>query len=101
MQKARSMNIQTYCVAFDQPLWLKATDIIKDASLDMVCRISGFLTLMTILGSLGNMMKGSGLEELFAEVYASLNRVSIDNSTDNDGIRTRTYRHNLLNFVSP
>ena len=29
-----------------------------------------YITVMSFLGSVGNMMKGSGLEELFAEVYA-------------------------------
>ena len=54
---------------FYQPLWLKATGIINDANLN-ICRLGGFHTLMSFLGSVGNMMKGSGLEELFAEVYA-------------------------------
>ena len=55
---------------FDQPLWLKATGIINDANLNIVCRLGGFHTSMSFLGSVGNMMKVSGLEKLFAEVYA-------------------------------
>jgi hypothetical protein len=49
---------------------MKAVGIIEDADLEMVCRLGGFHTLMSFLGSLGNVMKGSGLEELFTEVYA-------------------------------
>ena len=39
-------------------------------SLQMVCRLSGFHTLMSFLGSIGNLMNGSGLEEVFEEVYS-------------------------------
>ena len=64
------MNIPVPCVTFDQPLWLKAAGIIKDANLVIVCRLGGFHILMSFRGSLGSIMKGSSLEELFAEVYA-------------------------------
>ena len=70
MEQAKQMNIEVPCVTFDQPLWLKAVGIIEDSRLPIVCRLGGFHTLMSFLGSIGNMMKGSGLEELFAEVYA-------------------------------
>ena len=69
-EQAKLLNVNTPCVTFDQPLWLKATGIINDANLNIVCRLGGFHTLMSFLGSVGNMMTGSGLEELFAEVYA-------------------------------
>jgi len=49
---------------------MKAVGIIENAGLNMVCPLGGFHTLMSFLRSLGNAMKGSGLEELFAEVYA-------------------------------
>ena len=70
MEQAKQMNIEVPYVTFDQPLWLKAVGIIEDSRLPIVCRLGGFHTLMSFLGSIGNMMKGSGLEELFAEVYA-------------------------------
>ena len=69
-EQAKLLNVNTPCVTFDQPLWLKATGIINDANLNIVCRLGGFHTLMSFLGSVGNMMTGSGLEELFAEIYA-------------------------------
>ena len=69
IEQAKQMNSEVLCVTFDQPLWLKAIGIIEDARLPIVCRLGGFHTLMSFLGSIGNMMKGSGLEELFAEVY--------------------------------
>ena len=70
IDQAKSLNVTVPCVTFDQPLWLKAVGIIQDANLNIVCRLGGFHTLMSFLGSLGHLMKGSGLEELFAEVYA-------------------------------
>ena len=70
IEQAKSLNIAVPCVTFDQPLWLKAVGIIEDSNLNIVCRLGGFHTLMSFLGSLGHIMKGSGLEELFAEVYA-------------------------------
>ena len=70
IQQSKSMNIPVPCVTFDQPLWLKAVGIIEDANLGIVCRLGGFHTMMSFLGSIGNLMKGSGIEELFGEVYA-------------------------------
>ena len=77
IRQANKMNIPVPCVTFDQPFWLKATGIIKDANLDIVCRLGGFHILMSFLGSLGGIMKGSGLEELFGEVYAENSVVHI------------------------
>lgn len=62
--------METPSITFDQPLWLKATGIIEEANLKIVCRLGGFHTMMSFLGSLGGMMRGSGLEDLFNEVYA-------------------------------
>ena len=58
------------CITFDQPLWLKASGIAKDQHLDIVCRLGGFHMLMSFLGSIGKLMAGSGLDEVFSEVYA-------------------------------
>ena len=70
IDQAKKINVKTPCITFDQPLWLKATGIIEEASLDIVCRLGGFHTMMSFLGSMCELMKGSGLEDLFAEVYA-------------------------------
>ena len=69
IKQANLMKIMVTSVAFDQHLWLKAVGIIEDANLPIVCCLGGFNTLMSFLGSLGNLMKGSGLEELFSQVY--------------------------------
>ena len=70
IKQAKTIDVAVPCVTFDQPLWLKAVGIIEDAGLDIVARLGGFHTAMSFLGSIGKMMKGSGLEELLAEVYA-------------------------------
>jgi len=55
---------------FDQPLWLKAVEIITAKSMKVVCRLGGFHTMMSFLGSIGSMMKGSGLEDALENAYA-------------------------------
>ena len=70
ISQAKRFKVDTPCVTFDQPLWLKAFNIIKTENLQIVCRLGGFHTLMSFMGSIGVLMNGSGLEDLFAEVYA-------------------------------
>ena len=56
-RQAEQLNIPTPCITFDQPLWIKAVEIIKAKSMNIVCRLGG------------SMMKGSGLEEALETVY--------------------------------
>lgn len=48
------LNVGVPCIAFDQPLCYKATKIMNDKNLNMVCRLSGFYTLISLLGSIGS-----------------------------------------------
>ena len=68
--KGLRIGILTPCITFDQPLWLKAMSIIKEKDLDIVCRLGGFHMLMSFLGGIGKLMVGSGLEEVFEEIYS-------------------------------
>ena len=61
--------VYSTCITFDQPLWLKAVDISAEKSLNIICRLGGFHTLMSFLGSVGTVMKGSGLSECLQVVY--------------------------------
>jgi len=70
IEQANKMNVGTPCVTFDQPLWLKATDIIHTEGLSIICRLGGFHTLMSFLGSIGTLMAGTGLKDVFSEIYA-------------------------------
>ena len=62
--------MNTPCVTFDQPLYAKATAIIAEKGLNIVCRLGGFHLLMSYLGSIGHVMSGSGLEELLEQMFA-------------------------------
>ena len=46
INQAARLNITTPCITFDQPLWLKALEIIKLKSLNAVCRLGELHTLM-------------------------------------------------------
>ena len=67
--QAERLNIPTPCITFDQPLWLKAVEIIKAKSLNIVYRLGGFHTMMSFMGSIVSMMKSSGLEEALETAY--------------------------------
>ena len=56
------MNVATPSVTFDLRLWLKAYEIAKSKQLDLVIQLGDFHTLISFLGSIGAVMKGSGLE---------------------------------------
>ena len=68
-EQYRKIDIITLSVTFDQPLWLKATEIVLDKSMDIVVHLGGFHTLMSYLGSVGSVMDGSGLKEVLQTVY--------------------------------
>jgi hypothetical protein len=57
-----------HVLLFDQPLWMKAVDIAKAANLNIVCRLGGFHLLMNFLGSVGTVMEGSGIQQLFESI---------------------------------
>ena len=51
-------------VTFDQPLYVKAVEIVEsshDLKQKLFIRLGGFHLLMSYLGSIGNIMDGSGL----------------------------------------
>ena len=68
--QARYLENVTTVVTFDQPLWMKATEIINSKSMDIVCILEGFHLLMSFLGSIGGVMQGSGSEEALGVVFA-------------------------------
>lgn len=58
-------------ITFDQPLYWKASQIIheyKDLE-DIVLMLGSFHTLMNVVGAIGTLMKGSGLNEVLQEIY--------------------------------
>jgi len=68
-QQANKLNVCDACVTFDQPLWLKAVEIVASSSLKVVCRLGGFHMMMSFLGSIGTLMSGSGLSDALELCY--------------------------------
>ena len=64
-----TFEIVTPVVTFDQPLWMKATEIINAKCMGIVRTVGGFHLLISFLGRIGGLMKGSGLEEALAVVF--------------------------------
>ena len=67
------LNIEVSIVTFDQCLWIKATEVICAKSgqfQNIVIRLDGFHTLMSFLGSIGELMSASRLQEVMETIYA-------------------------------
>ena len=69
IDQSKKANSGSPCITFDQPLWLKAVEIITEKSLHILCRLGGFHTLMCFLGSISTSVKGSGFSECIQVVY--------------------------------
>ena len=67
--QAKQLNVVTPCITFDQPLWYKAVGIIAEKNLDIVCRLGGFHTMMSFMGSVGHLMVGSGIQDILEQIY--------------------------------
>lgn len=59
-------------VTFNQPLYITASEILAAGQElnKVIVRLGGFHLLMSYLGSIGYIMNGSGLEQLWEMVYA-------------------------------
>ena len=73
---AKSHDILTPIITFDQPLWLKAFSIVNTEPADsevrnVVVRLGAFHAQMSFLGAIGHLMAESGLKELLEMIYAS------------------------------
>lgn len=67
------MGLCCAVLTFDQPLYLRSYKIKHSKALDfqkMVLRVGGFHQLMSFLGAGCKLMENSGLEDLWATVYA-------------------------------
>ncbi|KAE8737145.1 hypothetical protein FOCC_FOCC017394 [Frankliniella occidentalis] len=72
VEDARKRGQDWVPVTFDQPLYMKAMKIATADPLlrGVVVRLGGFHLAMSYLGAMAHIMSGSGLEELWAQVYA-------------------------------
>ena len=72
LEQCEEHGLQICSVTFDQRLYIKAAEIVA-AEQDLNKIIMGlgeFHLLMSYLGSIGQIMRGSGLQELWERVYA-------------------------------
>lgn len=88
-------------VTFDQPLFIKACEIVEGAEnhsilSSVIVRLGGFHLLMSFLGCIGSIMKGSGIEELWGTVYA---KATIPHLMSGHAF-SRSLRANLLTVVA-
>jgi len=67
--ECKKLNIQTPVITFDQPLWLKAVNIVNNFGHNVICRLGTFHLEMSFLGSLGTLMAGSGLSDVMECCY--------------------------------
>ena len=67
-QQAKQLEIVTPVVTFDQP---KSAEIIAAKSMKIVNILGGFHLTMSFLGSMGEVMKGSGLSEALGTIYGT------------------------------
>ena len=56
-------------ITFDLPLFIKASQIVKEQKLEVVVRLGGFHFLKSFLGCIGYIMEDSGLAEALSVVY--------------------------------
>ena len=70
LDQAKHLEVATPCITLDQPLWLKATEIINTLSLNNIVILGGFHTVMSFAGSIASLMDGTGqtvgLQTIFA-----------------------------------
>ena len=74
-EHAKQHGIANPIVTFDQPLWLKAFNIIQTEPANselrkVIVRLGAFHAEMSFLGSIGHLMAGSGLREVLELIYA-------------------------------
>lgn len=75
-QKMARQHGQSMCaVTFDQPLYIKAAEMVASADINsplkqIWVRLGGFHLLMSFLGSIGYIMSDSGLEDMWTTIYA-------------------------------
>ena len=69
IEPSKKLNVTTPSITSDQPLWLKALEIITAKKLYIVPLLGRFHMLISFYGSIGTIMAGLGIDELFQNVY--------------------------------
>lgn len=87
-------------VTFDQPLFIKARDIVESGHHpelnSVVVRLGGFHLLLSFMGCIGTIMGGSGLKELLTTIYAGQ---SVDKIMNGHAYSRAVRAHILTNLT--
>ncbi|GBM34399.1 hypothetical protein AVEN_124091-1 [Araneus ventricosus] len=85
LENAKRYGHDVCIVTFDQPLYIKAREIVAAAPgrsdlSKIVIRLGGFHLLSSFFGAIGYIMQGSGIKEVLSLIYAtnSLDKCSLD-----------------------
>lgn len=70
LSETRKSHQQSCIVTFDQPLFQKASEIVYAKEMPIILRLGGFHLLMSFMGAVGFIMTGSGLKDVWAQIYA-------------------------------
>ena len=70
--QSSKLNVPTPTITFDQPLYVKAYEIVASTNMNIFVRLGGFHQLMSFLGSIGRTMEGSGLRQALETIFGSL-----------------------------
>ena len=76
IDQLKSLTFETPVITFDQPLWIKAIEIATAKSMSAVIILGGVHLMMSYMGSVVNLIKGSCLEEALTTCYGSNKAVS-------------------------
>ena len=68
--QSEKINVPMPAITFDQPLYVKAQEIVLSKNMNIFVRLGGFHQLMSFLGSIGNLMEGSDISAALETVYA-------------------------------
>jgi hypothetical protein len=91
-EQAKHLHIETPVVTFDQPLWVKAMEIVTAKAMPIVLILGGFHLMMSYLNNIDTIMKVSGLSEAFQTIYS---RNAVDYMMSGKSI-SRAQRGHLL-----
>ena len=69
MRAIKGTHVSPAIITFDLPLFIKASQIVKEQKLEVVVRLGGFHFLKSFLGCIGYIMEDSGLAEALSVVY--------------------------------
>lgn len=92
-------GMKTLIITFDQPLYIKARDIIAASNfygIQIIVRLGCFHLLMSFMGCIGYIMAGSGLKEILSVIFAE---GSVDKILDGHSYARAVRAHFILQQV--